>query len=109
MSSNNLCACVLQAEDEVHNMAAQVSDVGICCWAYEGQTGRLRSALEDNAQLLAKKDSHERTALHWACASGQTEIVKILLKLGAEVEFNNQIHTRVVVLFDVACICNLSR
>lgn len=83
----NSCACVCKRE-----MEAQVSDVEVCCWAYEGETGRLRSALEDNAKLLTKKDSHERTALHWACASGQTEIVKILLRLGAEVELVRIVH-----------------
>ena len=66
-------------------MAAQVSDVESCCWAYEGQTGRLRAALTENVQLLQKRDSHHRTALHWACTSGKTDIVRMLLTLGAEV------------------------
>ena len=64
---------------------AQVSDVEVCCWAYEGQTHRLRTALADDVKLLQKRDSHHRTALHWACASGKTEIVRMLLKLGSEV------------------------
>ena len=66
-------------------MAGQVSDVDVCCWAYEAQTRRLRSALAENAGLIHRKDSHQRTALHWACVSGQTDIVKILISLGAEV------------------------
>ena len=64
---------------------AQVSEVQVCCWAYEGHAGLLRSALEENAKLLQRRDSHQRTALHWACASGQTEIVQMLLSLGAQV------------------------
>ena len=63
-----------------------MSDLDVCCWAYEAQTGSLRSALADNESLVHKKDSHERTALHWACVSGQTEIVQLLISLGAEVE-----------------------
>ena len=68
-------------------MAGQVSDLEVCCWAYEAQTGRLRSALAENTRLLNKKDSHERTALHWACVSGQIDIVKLLISLGAEVRY----------------------
>ena len=62
-----------------------VSDVDVCCWAYEAQTRQLRSALAGNPGLVNKKDSHERTALHWACVSGQTDIVKLLISLGVEV------------------------
>ena len=62
-----------------------MSDLEVCCWAYEGETASLRTALADDAALIHKKDSHERTPLHWACASGQTVIVKLLISLGAQV------------------------
>ena len=73
------CARVFSA------MAAQVSDADVCCWAYEAQAAQLRAALSDNAELIHTKDSHQRTALHWACVSGRTEIVKLLIYLGADV------------------------
>ena len=64
---------------------AVVLDIEVCCWAYEGQTGRVRAAVSEDTRLLQKRDSHQRTALHWACVSGQTEIIRMLLTLEAEV------------------------
>ena len=75
----------LMTFDPRSGMAGQVSDVEVCCWAYEGHAGRLRTALAEDAKLLQRTDCHHRTALHWACASGRTEIVRMLITLGAEV------------------------
>ena len=87
MRAHSLFVRVRRAERAVKtlDMAARASDLEVCCWAYEGQTGRLRAALEEEEKLLRRRDSHGRTALHWACSSGQTEIVRLLLALGAEV------------------------
>ena len=35
--------------------------------------------------------SHGYTALHWACQTGQLEVVKVLLEMGAELECRNSL------------------
>ena len=67
-------------------MAVHVSDVDICNWAYEGLAERVATALSVSPNLLHKTDANQRTALHWACSSGQTEVVKLLLSEGAKVD-----------------------
>lgn len=67
-------------------MAVQVSDVDICNWAYEGLAERVATALSVSPHLLHQTDANQRTALHWACSSGQIEVVKALLSQGAKVQ-----------------------
>lgn len=62
-----------------------VSDLDVCNYAYEGRIHLLRVALEKNPELLNKADSNSRTALHWACSSGQRDVVVYLLDKGAMV------------------------
>ncbi len=78
-------------QDFGFRMSAQVSDhssvseVEICNYAYEGRLQLLIAVLDKNPALLGKRDSNERTALHWACSSGHAEIVSYLLDKGAKV------------------------
>ncbi len=63
-----------------------VSNVDVCVWAYEGRLQLLKSALEENLdKVIMKRDNSERTALHWACSSGKTDVVGFLITNGAEV------------------------
>ena len=62
-----------------------VSNLDLCVWAYEGKFGLVMKAVDENAEYLAERDSNERTALHWACASGKADIVSFLTVKGAEV------------------------
>ena len=63
-----------------------VSNVDVCVWAYEGKLQLLKAAVEENInKVVEKRDSSERTALHWACSSGKADIVSFLLTNGAEV------------------------
>ena len=62
-----------------------VSNLDICNYAYEGRLHLLMVALEKNPGLLNKVDSNSRTALHWACSSGQKDVLVYLLDKGAKV------------------------
>lgn len=66
-------------------MAAAVSDLELCCLAYEAKIDKVKSVLVESPELINKRDSHQRTALHWACVSGHIDIVKLLISHGAEV------------------------
>ena len=67
-------------------MAGRVSDVHVCCSAYEGHLGAVQAALEKEAGQVRARDASGRTALHWACSAGQSEIAALLLSKGAEVK-----------------------
>ncbi len=68
-------------------MTSCVSEVAICNYAYEGKLQLLIVALDKDSTLIGKRDSNKRTALHWACSSGQSEIAAYLLDKGAEVGY----------------------
>ena len=68
------------------NFTMAVSNIEECVWAYEGRIQLLRAAAEENINRVVKKrDSSERTALHWACVSGKVDVVDFLITNGAEV------------------------
>jgi len=63
-----------------------VSNVDECVWAYEGRIQLLRAIEEGKInRAVRKRDSSERTPLHWACVSGKADVVNFLLGNGAEV------------------------
>lgn len=68
-------------------MSARVSELDVCNYAYEGRLKLLILAVDKDPTLVGKRDSNQRTALHWACSSGQSEIAAYLLDKGAEVSF----------------------
>lgn len=80
-------------------LAVSVSDLEVCNLAYGGNLEELRGRLEEDPDLIRRRDSNERTALHWACSSGQKEVVSYLLEAGAEVK---ALHT----YYEVQCTCN---
>lgn len=64
-----------------------VSKMELCNLAYEGNLEQVRALVRENPDLVRQRDSNQRAALHWACSSGQTEVVRFLLNEGAEVKF----------------------
>ena len=62
-----------------------MSDLELCNLAYNGCIDELITLLERNPKLTDQRDSNRRTALHWACSSGQKEVIASLLEKGAEV------------------------
>ncbi|XP_049683262.1 26S proteasome non-ATPase regulatory subunit 10 isoform X1 [Accipiter gentilis] len=66
-------------------MEGAVSDVGICNLAYAGRLEELRAQLLRDRALATKADQDNRTALHWACSAGHTDVADLLLGLGVPV------------------------
>ena len=66
-------------------MQQAVSNVDVCNWAYEGSLDAIRAALSGNPGSVSAKDSNKRTPLHWACSSGKTDVVELLVSRKAEV------------------------
>ena len=64
-----------------------VSEVDICNYAYEGRLELVRASLEKNPEDVRVQDSSKRSPLHWACSSGKTEVVDLILSKGAEVRW----------------------
>ena len=64
---------------------ATVSNVDVCNWAYEGSLDAIRAALAGNPNLVNASDSNKRTPLHWACSSGKTDVVELLVSRKAQV------------------------
>uniref|UniRef100_A0A8B9IVG1 Proteasome 26S subunit, non-ATPase 10 n=1 Tax=Amazona collaria TaxID=241587 RepID=A0A8B9IVG1_9PSIT len=66
-------------------MEGAVSDVGVCNLAYAGRLEELRAQLLRDKALATKTDQDNRTALHWACSAGHTDVADLLLGLGVPV------------------------
>ena len=66
-------------------MERSVSDVEFCNLAYDGNLLKIQTFLEGDLSLVNRRDCNQRTALHWACSSGQAAVVGFLLSKGAEV------------------------
>ncbi len=79
-------------------MAAQISQVNVCNYAYEGRLKLLIVALDKDSTLIRKRDSNQRTALHWACSSGQSEIASYLLDKGAEVSIMDLSNHSIIII-----------
>ncbi|AWP12392.1 putative E3 ubiquitin-protein ligase XIAP [Scophthalmus maximus] len=70
-------------------MEGSVSNVEVCNFAYTGQLEKLRQSILSDKTLACKTDQDRRTALHWACSAGHTDIVEFLLDLGVEVNLED--------------------
>ncbi|XP_038272964.2 26S proteasome non-ATPase regulatory subunit 10 isoform X2 [Dermochelys coriacea] len=66
-------------------MEGSVSSVEVCNLAYTGQLELLQDRLREDRGLATRSDQDRRTALHWACSAGQTDVVHFLLGLGVPV------------------------
>lgn len=62
-----------------------VSDVELCNLAYEGKLSLVKKVVQENEEEVLKKDKNQRTAVHWACSSGQHAVVDFLINQGAQV------------------------
>ncbi|CAB1442273.1 unnamed protein product [Pleuronectes platessa] len=70
-------------------MAGTVSNVEVCHFAYTGQFDKLKQIILSDKTLACKTDQDQRTALHWACSAGHSDIVEFLLDLGVEVNLQD--------------------
>ncbi|XP_008271084.3 26S proteasome non-ATPase regulatory subunit 10 isoform X2 [Oryctolagus cuniculus] len=66
-------------------MEGCVSNLMVCNLAYSGKLEELRESILADKSLATRTDQDSRTALHWACSAGHTEIVEFLLQLGVPV------------------------
>lgn len=62
-----------------------MSNIMICNLAYSGKLDELKERILADKSLATRTDQDSRTALHWACSAGHTEIVEFLLQLGVPV------------------------
>ncbi|XP_005755580.1 26S proteasome non-ATPase regulatory subunit 10-like [Pundamilia nyererei] len=70
-------------------MEGSVSNVEVCNFAYTGQFEKLKQCILSDKTLACKTDQDRRTALHWACSAGHTDIVEFLLDMGVEVNLQD--------------------
>ncbi|XP_044248061.1 26S proteasome non-ATPase regulatory subunit 10 isoform X3 [Ursus arctos] len=66
-------------------MEGCVSNLMVCNLAYSGKLEELKERILADKSLATRTDQDSRTALHWACSAGHTEIVEFLLQLGVPV------------------------
>ncbi|KAF6091324.1 proteasome 26S subunit, non-ATPase 10 [Phyllostomus discolor] len=66
-------------------MEGFVSNLMVCNLAYSGKLEELKKEILGDKSLATRTDQDSRTALHWACSAGHTEIVEFLLQLGVPV------------------------
>uniref|UniRef100_A0A2K5IW38 Uncharacterized protein n=1 Tax=Colobus angolensis palliatus TaxID=336983 RepID=A0A2K5IW38_COLAP len=66
-------------------MEGCVSNLMVCNLAYSGKLEELKESILADKSLATRTDQDRRTALHWACSAGHTEIVEFLLQLGVPV------------------------
>ncbi|XP_014650827.1 PREDICTED: 26S proteasome non-ATPase regulatory subunit 10 isoform X2 [Ceratotherium simum simum] len=66
-------------------MEGCVSNLMVCNLAYSGKLEELKDSILADKSLATRTDQDSRTALHWACSAGHTEIVEFLLQLGVPV------------------------
>ncbi|KAG3279532.1 PSMD10-containing [Ictidomys tridecemlineatus] len=62
-----------------------VSNWLVCNPAYSEKLEELKEHILAYKSLATRTDQDSRTALHWACSAGHTEIVEFLLHLGVPV------------------------
>lgn len=62
-----------------------MSNLMVCNLAYSGKLEELKERILADKSLATRTDQDSRTALHWACSAGHTEIVEFLLQLGVPV------------------------
>uniref|UniRef100_A0A3B4H964 Proteasome 26S subunit, non-ATPase 10 n=1 Tax=Pundamilia nyererei TaxID=303518 RepID=A0A3B4H964_9CICH len=72
-------------------MEGSVSNVEVCNFAYTGQFEKLKQCILSDKTLACKTDQDRRTALHWACSAGHTDIVEFLLDMGVEVNLQDDV------------------
>uniref|UniRef100_A0A5F9D0V2 Proteasome 26S subunit, non-ATPase 10 n=1 Tax=Oryctolagus cuniculus TaxID=9986 RepID=A0A5F9D0V2_RABIT len=72
-------------------MEGYVSNLMVCNLAYSGKLEELRESILADKSLATRTDQDSRTALHWACSAGHTEIVEFLLQLGVPVNDKDDI------------------
>ena len=61
-----------------------VSELDSCIYAYEGKLEDLTQLLTVRPEFLNKRDINERAPIHWATSAGNTDVVKMLLEMEAE-------------------------
>ena len=71
-----------------------MSNVKVCNLAYTGKLDELKESILADQSLATRTDQDSRTALHWACSAGHTEIVEFLLGLGVPVNDKDDVSTR---------------
>uniref|UniRef100_A0A6I8NM37 Proteasome 26S subunit, non-ATPase 10 n=1 Tax=Ornithorhynchus anatinus TaxID=9258 RepID=A0A6I8NM37_ORNAN len=72
-------------------MDGVVSNVGVCNLAYAGKLEELKDKVLADKTQATKTDQDNRTALHWACSAGHTDIVDFLLRFGVPVNDKDDI------------------
>uniref|UniRef100_A0A3B3QIJ7 Proteasome 26S subunit, non-ATPase 10 n=1 Tax=Paramormyrops kingsleyae TaxID=1676925 RepID=A0A3B3QIJ7_9TELE len=70
-------------------MEGSVSNLEVCNFAYAGKFDQLKQSILSDKSLATKTDQDHRTALHWACSAGHTDIVQFLLNFAVDVNLKD--------------------
>lgn len=62
-----------------------ISDQLVCNEAYNGNVAAVKKLVHESSSAVTDCDKTQRTALHWACATGQRDIIVFLIGQGAKV------------------------
>ena len=62
-----------------------VSDQPMCNHAYNGNIAAVKKIAQENSSAVTDCDKSQRSPLHWACASGQRDVIVFLIDQGAKV------------------------
>ncbi|KAL7979974.1 hypothetical protein Chor_004443 [Crotalus horridus] len=76
---------------EGQEAGGSVSNVELCNLAYAGLLEEVKERLAANRSLATRADQDNRTALHWACSAGHSDVVDFLLSLGVPVNDKDDI------------------
>uniref|UniRef100_A0A8C5LG62 26S proteasome non-ATPase regulatory subunit 10 n=1 Tax=Jaculus jaculus TaxID=51337 RepID=A0A8C5LG62_JACJA len=75
-------------------MEGCVSNLMVCNLAYSGKLEELKERILADKSQATRTDQDSRTALHWACSAGHTEIVEFLLQLGVPVNDKDDVTSK---------------
>lgn len=74
-------------DERVSSTESDILDLFRAAYSYDSET--VREILARRPDLIEYKDKDGRTVLHEACTHGDTHTVRVLLKLGADVELQD--------------------
>lgn len=77
-------SCMAKLEQDLDD-----SDKTIFDWVKEGNKDKVSSMIESNPSLIAQRDESQMALIHWAADRGDTAMIELLTKKGADVDITD--------------------